>query len=276
MRTLVLSLFFIPVIALADLPSDLRGSYKSALLMDADTRAILYAENAHNKLAPASLVKMMLLLIAMEKLESGEIGHGDEYQVTAAASKIGGHQVYLKQGEVFVLEELLKAVIMASANDAAYAIAEHIAGSQSAFVKLMNQRAVELGLKNTRFTNVHGLPPDRRRGQSEGQSTAYDLAVLGQALTAHPFVLKWSSTRLDSFRQGTFQLLNTNHRFLRSVEGADGLKTGYHPRGAGFCAVVTATRAGRRLIAVVMGAENGRTRLKVSRHLIESGFNGQP
>jgi D-alanyl-D-alanine carboxypeptidase (penicillin-binding protein 5/6) len=249
--------------------------YKAALVVDAESGEVLFAERSKRKVIPASLVKMMTSLIALEKIERGEEFLTDTYTVTAAASRIGGHQVYLKHGEIFSLGELLKAVVIGSANDAAYAIAEHVAGSHSAFVAIMNRRASELGMRNTRFANSHGLPPERRKGQTENETTARDMALLARAVVRQPRFLKWSSTRLDSFRDGTFQLLNTNHKFLRQVEGADGLKTGYHSRGAGFSLVGSAVRGGRRLIVVVMGAERAAQRLKVASRLIDKGFAGE-
>lgn len=254
----------------------LERKYQSALVMDLSTGKVLYAHNENKQIIPASLVKMMVGLIAMEEILKRHISLDDEITVTAAASRIGGHQVYLKHGEVFTLEELLKAIVISSANDAAYAVAEYIGkGDVNAFVKMMNKRAKELKLHNTRFANPHGLPPNKRKGQKENYSTAYDLAQLGRYLTRFPMIVKWTSTRLDSFRNGTFQLLNTNHRFLRQVKGANGLKTGYHPRGAGFCLVATASREGKKLLTVVTGAKNSRDRLTASKMLIELGFKGK-
>ena len=136
----------------------------------------------------------------------------------------------------------------------------------------MNKRAQELQLHNTTFANPHGLPPNRRKGQKENYSTAKDLAKLGKYLVRYHMIMEWSSTRLDWFRDGTFQLLNTNHRFLQQVKGANGLKTGYHPRGAGFCVVATAYRDGKKLLTVVTGAKNSRDRLTASKKLIELAF----
>ncbi len=251
----------------------LNRKYQSAVVMDVSSGQILYAHNPHKQAIPASLVKMMLAVVTLERSQQGQVALIDQYTVSAAASRIGGHQVYLKQGEVFGLEELLKAVVIGSANDAAYAVAEHVAGTQKEFVTLMNQRARELGMRNTVFANVHGLPPNKRKGQKENYSTAYDLALLAKHLTRFPVILKWSSTRLDTFRDGTFQLLNTNHKFLRGFAGADGLKTGYHPRGAGFSMVGTAVRHGRRLLTVVLGSRNPRDRLTAATGLLSLGFS---
>jgi len=258
----------------ASVPGHIRDNYTAALVMDARSGEVLFADRARDPVIPASLVKMMVLLIGMEHIESGELSLDERYEVTAAASLIGGHQVYLKQGEVFELGDLLKAVMVFSANDAAYAVAEHIAGSQSAFVDLMNERARTLGMDDTHFTNVHGLPPGPS-GKADNRTTARDLSVLARALMRYPVVLNWSSTRLDWFRDGTFQLLNTNHRFLHRFAGADGLKTGYHSRGAGHCVVGTALRGGRRLLAVIMGADAGRERLRALTTLLDRGFEGR-
>lgn len=259
----------------ASAEAEVNAQYKAALVLDARSGEVLFSDRATRQVIPASLVKMMTSLIALERVRDGQASLADRYTVTAAASRIGGHQVYLKHGESFQLGELLKAVIIGSANDAAFAIAEHLAGSHQAFVRLMNERARELGMKGTRFANAHGLPPDRRKGQRDNLTTAYDLALLAREVIQHELFLRWSSTRLDSFRDGTFQLLNTNHRFLRRVQGADGLKTGYHSRGAGFSMVGSVVRGGRRLIVVVMGARRASLRLKAAAQLIDLGFAGE-
>lgn len=246
--------------------------FKSAVVMDASSGKLLYSHNPHLEVIPASLVKMMTAVITVLKTRTDPISLNDKYKVSAAASNIGGHQVYLKQGEFFTVKELLKAVVIGSANDAAFALAEHVAGSQAEFIKLMNQHAVILKMKNTTFANTHGLPPNRRKGQKENSTTAYDLALLARHVLQFPLISKLGSVRLDSFRNGTFQLLNTNHRFLSRVEGANGLKTGYHPRGAGFSIVGTATRKKTKLIAVVLGAKNSRDRLSAASHLLDYSF----
>lgn len=245
---------------------------QAAVVIDADTGELLFSSNADQRVIPASLVKMMTALIVLEKVKRGEIDLSTRVTISAKASRIGGHQVYLREGESFELRELLKAVIIGSANDAAYAVSEFIAGSDAAFVKLMNERAATLGLKNTEFHNPHGLPPNKRKGQSENYTTASDLARLGMELSKHELVATWASTKMDSFRNGSFQLLNTNHRFLAGFEGATGLKTGYHPRGAGFCMVGTAQRHGRRLLTVVLGARSARDRLKTATTLLDAAF----
>ena len=213
---------------------------------------------------------MMVSLIVLEEIDEGRISLNDSVKVSSWASKIGGHQVYLKQGEVFKLKELMKAIVISSANDASVAVAEHVYGQDKQFIKKMNNRAVELGMKKTRFFSVHGLPPGR--GQKLDESTAFDMYLLAMELLKHPQYLKWSSTRMDSFRNGTFQLLNTNHRLIRNYRGMDGMKTGYHRR-AGFNLVSTAEREGQRFISIIMGAKNSRSRGQSATHLLDYGFN---
>ena len=247
-----------------------RSQYKSALLADVESGRILFHDRMHQMIYPASLVKMMVSLIVLEEIDEGRISLNDSVKVSSWASKIGGHQVYLKQGEVFKLKELMKAIVISSANDASVAVAEHVFGKDKQFIKKMNNRAVELGMKKTRFFSVHGLPPGR--GQKLDESTTFDMYLLAMELLKHPQYLKWSSTRMDSFRNGTFQLLNTNHRLIRNYRGMDGMKTGYHRR-AGFNLVSTAEREGQRFISIIMGAKNSRSRGHSATHLLDYGFN---
>ena len=247
-----------------------RSQYKSALLADVESGRILFHDRMHQIIYPASLVKMMVSLIVLEEIDAGRISFQDSVKVSRWASKIGGHQVYLKQGEIFQLRELMKAIVISSANDASVAVAEHVSGRDKQFIKKMNKRAVELGMKKTRFFSVHGLPPGR--GQKLDESTAFDMYLLAMELLKHPQYLRWSSTRLDSFRNGTFQLLNTNHRLIRNYRGMDGMKTGYHRR-AGFNLVSTAEREGQRFISIIIGAKNSRLRSKSVTHLLDYGFN---
>lgn len=247
-----------------------RSQYKSALLADVESGRILFHDRMHQMIYPASLVKMMVSLIVLEEIDEGRISLNDSVKVSSWASKIGGHQVYLKQGEVFKLKELMKAIVISSANDASVAVAEHVYGQDKQFIKKMNNRAVELGMKKTRFFSVHGLPPGR--GQKLDESTTFDMYLLAMELLKHPQYLKWSSIRMDSFRNGTFQLLNTNHRLIRNYRGMDGMKTGYHRR-AGFNLVSTAEREGQRFISIIMGAKNSRSRGQSATHLLDYGFN---
>ena len=205
--------------------------YKAFLLADAQTGRILDTDRPQRLIYPASLVKMMVALIVLEEVDSGKRRLREKVLVSRSASKIGGSQVYLREGEVFELLELMKAMVISSANDAAVAVAEHVSGSRAKFMKRMNRRAWELGMQRTRFHSPHGLPV--RRGQQPDVTTAYDLYLLALELLKHPQYLKWSSTRLDTFRNGTFQLTNTNHRLIRNYPGMDGMKTGYI-RASGF------------------------------------------
>jgi D-alanyl-D-alanine carboxypeptidase (penicillin-binding protein 5/6) len=247
------------------------AQYKSAVLIDADTGQVLFEKDAHKQVIPASVVKMMVLLLTLEKVDTGEVHLSDIVTVSAWASKIGGHQVYLAEGEQFQLVELIKAIAISSANDAATAVAEYLAGDADACVKMMNARAKELGMENTIFANVHGLPP--AKGQKDNITTAYDIALLGRELLKHSKVLTWSSTLEDTFRNGTFTLTNTNRQLLRNYQGADGLKTGFHGRGAGFNVCATAKRQDLRLIAVVMGAPRKVDRYRAAVELFNYGFH---
>jgi len=246
-----------------------RSQYKAALLADAESGRILITDRIYQKIYPASLVKMMVALITLEEIKSGRISLKDYVIVSRWASRIGGHQVYLKQGEKFKLSELMKATVIGSANDAAVAVAEHVLGSDKIFINKMNDRAKEIGMKNTKFYSVHGLPPGKN--QKIDVSSAYDFYLLALELLKHRQFLKWSSTRLESFRNGTFQLLNTNHRLIKSYRGMEGMKTGYH-RKAGYNLVSTALRKNQRFISIVLGAKNSRIRSKITKHLLDYGF----
>lgn len=244
--------------------------FKSALLMESETGTILYHDRQHDKIIPASIVKLMVSLIVLEQLEKGRISLKDRLRISRWVSKIGGHQVYLKEGEVFDLEELMKAVVIGSANDAAAAVAEYIGGDQTGFVDMMNQKAKELNMTNTTYHNPHGLPPGR--GQKDNVTTAYDQALLAQEILKYPQYTEWSAVRRDMFRNGTFELLNTNRKLMAKMPNADGLKTGYHSK-AGFSVVATAKRGDTRLIAVVMGTRTSAIRTQIASRLLTRGFN---
>lgn len=248
---------------------DNRPAYVSAILIEAETGKVLFEHEPHKQWPPASITKMMLMLLAMEKVKQGVISWSDPVEVSAQASKIGGSQVYLKQGETFTLEEMMKAIVIHSANDASEAVAERIGGSVEGFVDMMNQRAKELGLKDTHYVNVHGLPPER--GESSDMTSAYDIAVLARELVKYPEILKWSSIVRDEFRGGKFVLENTNH-LIGKFPGADGLKTGsYHE--AGFNLAATAQRDGLRLISVTLGSPSNKIRFREGARLLSLGFN---
>ena len=248
---------------------DNRPPYVAAVLMEAETGKVLFEQDVHKQWPPASITKMMLMLIVLEKVKQSAISLSDPVEVSAQASKIGGSQVYLKQGETFTLEEMMKAIVIHSANDASEAVAERIGGSVEGFVDMMNQRAKELGLKDTRYVNVHGLPSER--GESSDVTSAYDIAVLARELVKYPEILKWASIPKDEFRGGKFVLENTNH-LIGKFSGADGLKTGsYHE--AGFNLAATAQRDGLRLISVTLGSPSNKIRFREGARLLSMGFN---
>ena len=242
----------------------------AALLMEAETGAVLYDKDSHKQRAPASMVKMMLMLIVMEKVRAGELHLSDPITASAHASKMGGSQVYLREGETFSLEEMMKSIVIASANDACVAVAEHIAGSVEGFVELMNERAKELNMAESHFETVHGLPPSN--GNPPDLTSAHDMAVLARELVKYPEILHWGAMKEDSLRDGKFILTNTN-KLVYQFPGADGLKTGFH-HGAGFNVTATAQRDGVRLIAVVMGAPTSTARFDEAKRLLAMGFNG--
>lgn len=242
--------------------------YRSAIVVDADSGSVISEKDAHRQNPPASMTKMMLMLIVAERVRDGRLRWDDPITTSAWASKVGGSQVYLKQGEVFPLSEMMEAIAIHSANDASVAVAETVAGSSDAFVELMNQRAQELGMHDTVFHSPHGLPPGK--GQQADMSSAYDMAIVARELVRVPDVMKWSSTKEAPFRHGTMTLTNTN-RLVRETGWVDGLKTGYY-REAGFNVTATAKRENLRLIAVVMGAEQKRDCFGQAAQLLTKGF----
>jgi D-alanyl-D-alanine carboxypeptidase (penicillin-binding protein 5/6) len=244
--------------------------YAAALLVDRDSGQVLFAKNEHLRWPPASMTKMMTVLIAMEQVRDHALALDDTIIASSWASKIGGSQVYLSEGEQFSLRDLLASIMIASANDAAVAVAERIAGSAEAFVALMNQRARELGLADTEFHSVHGLPPGR--GQEPDVMSAADLVTVGRALAAYPEVMEWAKTSEAPFRGGALQMRNTNH-LVRTYSGADGLKTGFYD-AAGFEVTATATRDGLRLMAVVLGAPTKNGCFNEAAKLLTTGFAG--
>jgi D-alanyl-D-alanine carboxypeptidase (penicillin-binding protein 5/6) len=255
--------------ALQKVIEEKEAPFAAAVVMEPKTGQIIFEQDGHKLWPPASLTKMMLMLIAIEKVKQGALSLTDAVEVSARASKMGGSQVYLKQGEQFTLEELMKAIAIHSANDASEAVAEKIAGDADAFVVMMNQRAQELGLKNTKYYNAHGLPPER--GQQSDVTSAYDTALLARELVKHPEVLKWSATVKEPFREGRFLLENTNH-LVGKFPGADGLKTGYY-RDAGFNVAATAERDGLRFIAVVLGSPSNKIRFREAAKLLTMGYS---
>ncbi len=239
---------------------------RSAILMDATTGQVLFEQNPDEALPPASVTKIMTLLLVMEAIDSGKLALTDTVSVSAHAASMGGSQVYLKEGETMSVEEMLKCVIIASANDCAVALAEHVAGSEEAFVTAMNERAVALGMKNTHFENTNGLDDTA----TNHVTSARDIAIMSRALISHKKILEYSSIWMDTIRDGTFGLTNTN-RLVRFYRGCTGLKTGSTAR-AKFCISATAERDGLSLICVIMAADTRDTRNNTAAKLLDFGF----
>ena len=237
----------------------------SAILMEKTTGKVLCEQNADAQYEPASVTKVMTLLLVMEAIDGGSLGVDDSVQVSTRAASMGGSQVYLKEGEVMSVHDLLKAVAVASGNDAAVALAERLSGSESAFVERMNQRARELGMERTNFVNCTGLP-------APGHLTcAYDIALMSRELILnHPAIREFTTIWMDTLRDGTFQLSNTN-RLIFYYEGATGLKTGFTDTAL-YCLSATAERDGMELIAVVMHAPTSNDRFDSCKTLLNYGF----
>jgi len=241
---------------------------RAGLLMEIDSGEILFSKNKDERLAVASMTKMMGLIIIMEKLENGEIELDDIVTTSKNASGMGGSQIYLETGEKMTIRDLIKGITMASANDATVAMAERIAGSEEKFVEMMNDKVKELGLKNTHFVNSTGLDEDNH------YSSAYDMTIIAKELLSHETILDFTSVYEDYLRVDTpnkFWLVNTN-KLVRLYEGADGLKTGFTD-DALYCMAVTAKRDGMRLIAIVLGEPKGSIRNEEISELLDYGFN---
>ena len=261
---LLLSIF--PVTAGA---VDMQIKGKSALLMDIATGTVLYEQNAHERLAPASVTKVMTMLLIMEAVDSGKIGWNDTVIASEAAAAKGGSQIYLKVGESMSVTDMVKSIAVSSANDCACAMAEHIAGSEAAFVQMMNSRAAELGMNDTHFVNCTGLDDDENA--KEHLTSAYDIALMSRELMKnHPDIQKFTTIWMDTVRNGEFGLSNTN-KLVRFYPGATGLKTGF-TSSAGYCLSATAQRDGLALVAVVMGCETSQDRFGACKQLLDYGF----
>jgi D-alanyl-D-alanine carboxypeptidase (penicillin-binding protein 5/6) len=242
---------------------------KGAVLMDGATGTVLYEKNAHEKLAPASVTKVMTMLLIMEAIDSGRIGWSDMVTASESAAAKGGSQIFLKAGESMSVTDMLKSIAVSSANDAACAMAEHIAGSEEAFVGLMNRRAGELGMEDTHFVNCTGLDDDPNA--KDHLTSAYDIALMSrELLVKHPDIQKFTTIWMDTIRDGAFGLSNTN-KLVRFYNGCTGLKTGY-PSSAGHCLSASAERDGLSLIAVVLGAESSQARFQACKQLLDYGF----
>lgn len=241
---------------------------KSGLLMETSTGKILYEKNIHERMAVASMTKMMSQILILENIESGNLKWDEKITVSSNAAGFGGSQIYLQPNEIMTVRDLMKGISMASANDATVALAERIAGSESEFVKMMNEKASSLGLKNTNFVNSTGLDEENH------YSSAYDMAIIARELLTHEQILEFSSVYEDYLRVDTpnkFWLVNTN-KLVRFYDGADGLKTG-HTDAAKYCMAVTAKRENMRLLAIVLGEEVSKVRNQETSELLDYGFN---
>ena len=242
---------------------------KSAVLMDVQTGTVLCEQNAHEPLAPASVTKVMTMLLIMEAIDSGKIRWEDTVTASEAAASKGGSQIYLKVGETMTVSDMVKSIAVSSANDCACAMAEHIAGSEAAFVEMMNTRAKELGMDDTHFVNCTGLDDDP--AAKDHKTSAHDIAIMSRELLKnHPDIKKYTTIWMDTVRGGAFGLANTN-KMVRFYSGCTGLKTGF-TTGAGYCLSASAQREGMELVAVVMGSETSQDRFGACKSLLDYGF----
>ncbi|GGE10825.1 D-alanyl-D-alanine carboxypeptidase DacF [Marinithermofilum abyssi] len=241
---------------------------RSAILLDADSGTVLYQKNIDEKLSPASITKIMTMLLVMEALEQGKVSYNDKVRISEHAASMGGSQIFLEPGEQMEVKDLLKGVAIGSANDASVALAEHLAGTEEAFIERMNQRAKELGMTHTRFQNPNGLPaPDH-------YTTARDIAIMSRELLKYPEITKYTRIYQDYLRQDSnkpFWLVNTN-RLVRFYEGMDGLKTGF-TAAAKYCLSATAKRGNFRVIAVVLGEPTSKARNREISRMLDYAFS---
>jgi D-alanyl-D-alanine carboxypeptidase (penicillin-binding protein 5/6) len=264
---MVLALLGTLVIGAKAAPAEVAA--KSAFLMDAATGTVLYEQNAQEALAPASVTKVMTMLLIMEAIDSGKLRWDDTVTASETAAAKGGSQVYLKVGETMTVSDMVKSIAVSSANDCACAMAEHLAGSEAAFVDLMNQKAKELGMEDTHFVNCTGL--DDEQSAAAHKTSAADIATMSrELLTKHPDIKNYTTIWMDTIRGGTFGLSNTN-KLVRFYAGATGLKTGF-TTAAGYCLSASACREGMELIAVVMGSESSQARFAACKSLLDYGF----
>ena len=264
---LFLLLFFVPFFVYAE-DLNLASNAKSAILIEASTGEVLYSKNANQRFAPASMTKIMSLILIMENIENGNLKWNDIVVVSKNASAMGGSQIFLETNELITVEDLIKGISIASGNDATVAMAEKIAGTEASFVKLMNDKAKSLGLKNTNFVNSTGLDANNH------YSSAYDMALMAKELVKHEKILEFSNTYEDYLRKNTdksFWLVNTN-RLVKFYSYIDGLKTGY-TSNAGYCLTATGKKGDMRLISVVMGEENTDKRSSDTLGMLDYGFS---
>ncbi|MGR6836342.1 D-alanyl-D-alanine carboxypeptidase family protein [Syntrophomonas erecta] len=251
-----------PVPALGENVVDVKG--ESYILMDADSGKVLLSKNEHKRLPPASMTKLMTMILAAEDLEEGKVGIKDKVVASEEAWKMGGSQIYLEPGEEMTFEDMMIAIAVGSANDACVAVAEHLEGTHKNFVERMNHKAKMLGLKDTHFVNSYGLP-------AEGHDTsAYDMAVMARYALRYPKILEYTAIKEYNLRQGEFKLFNTN-KLLWWYQGADGFKTGW-TNEAKYCLTATAKRDGLRLISVVMASPEKHGNFRDSMQLLNYGF----
>ncbi len=271
-RAVCLLACFMIFLGAAPLPARAAGlqvDAKSALLMDVATGTVLHAQNEHAPLAPASVTKVMTLLLIMEAIDGGRLGWQDPVTASEAAAAKGGSQVYLKAGETMTVSDMVKAIAVSSANDCACAMAEHLAGSEEAFVAQMNDRARALGMEDTHFVNCTGLDDDPEA--KNHRTSAHDIALMSrQLLLRHPDIKKYTTIWMDTVRDGAFGLSNTN-KLVRFYQGATGLKTGFTSQ-AGYCLSASAQRDGMELVAVVMGCQTSQGRFAACKQLLDYGF----
>lgn len=245
------------------------GAAVSAIVMEASSGEVLYEQSPERRIPPASLAKLMTVLLAVEAVESGQASMLDLVTVSRRAASMGGSQVWLGAGERYTLGQLLESVMIASANDSAVAVAEHLAGSERQFVALMMRRAGELGMRNTRFVNATGLPAEQ--GEGDGYTTAFDMACLALEALGHPAILEWSRTRSKVFRNHPLFIMNNTNPLLGRYPGCDGLKTG-HTDAAGYHLIATARADGVRLVCVIMHALTDEARAAGCAGLLDYGF----
>ncbi len=266
---LIISATIIPTPGFAsEVKVDLAENAKSAILIERDTGTVLFEKNSDEKLSPASMTKIMTMLLIMEALEDGKIQWNEKVRTSEYAASMGGSQVFLEEGEEMTVDELLRAISISSANDASVAMAERIAGTEKQFVKMMNQKAKEMGLKDTKFQNATGLPAKNH------YSSARDMAILAKELLKHEKITNYTSQYESYLREGTdkkFWLVNTN-RLVKFYPGVDGLKTGF-TKEAKYCLTATAKKGDMRVIAVVFGAPTSKERNKLITEMFDYAFS---
>ena len=267
-RLLIIFIITVLIFPISIRAEELLPNAKSGLLIEASTGEIIYEKNKDEKVPVASMTKMVAQIIILENIEKGTLTWNEKIRVSSNAAGMGGSQIWLQPGEEMTVRDLMKGITMASANDATVALAERIAGTEEAFVRQMNEKVKELGLKSTHFVNPTGLDEENH------YSSAYDMGLIAKELLKHEQILEFSKVYEDYIRQDTpnkYWVVNTN-KLVRFYEGADGLKTGFTDN-AGYCMAVTAKRDGMRLIAIVLGETSGKVRNQETSELLDYGFN---